>query len=62
MDQLKTYVVHQPFRGMKFLLVHAKNKKEAKKMVNEGFGKVEGLDFDVTWIGKAKYAREDKRE
>lgn len=57
-----SYVVQQPFRGVATFLVRADSAAEALRKVNEGDDEdVEGLDKDVTWVGRAVYVRLEAR-
>ena len=55
---LKDYVVERPLRGIQTVLVRAKNKTEAKKLVDSNEQIVE-VDFNINWVGKANSVTEE---
>lgn len=59
---MNRYVVDVPVRGVQTLIVYAETAAEAKEKVNSlDSPDVEGIDFNVTWSGKANYARLEEK-
>jgi hypothetical protein len=50
---MKEYAVSRKIRGVQTILVNAKNKKEALRLVDSNDDSVEGVDFEIDWYGKA---------
>ncbi len=50
---MKEFAVLRRIRGVQALMVQAKNKTQALKLVDAGDDSVEGIDFSIEWYGKA---------
>ena len=54
------YIVERPTRGIQIFYVKATSKKEARSLVDAHDPKIEALDHEVIWHGRAAKAIRDK--